>query len=124
MRLDHLILLVNDLTASVDFYTCILGLTHEGERPPFVTVRVTPDFVIQLAPWGTQGGEHLAFALTRDEFDEVFRRVRDVGIEYGDAFDAVGNMNGPGRADGAHGATHSLYFFDPNRHLIEVAYYE
>ena len=50
--------------------------------------------------------------------------MRDTAIDYGDAFDAVGNMRGPGRADGAHGATHSLYFFDPNRHLIEVAYYE
>jgi hypothetical protein len=80
--------------------------------------------VIQLAPWGTKGGEHLAFALTRDEFEQVFRRVRAAAIEYGDAFDAVGNMRGPGRADGARGATHSLYFFDPNRHLIEVAYYE
>jgi catechol 2,3-dioxygenase-like lactoylglutathione lyase family enzyme len=124
LRLDHLILPVNDLNASVAFYTHVVGFTHEGDRPPFASLRVTTDFVIQLAPWGTKGGEHLAFALTRDEFDQVFRRVREAGIEYGDAFDAVGNMRGPGRADGAHGATNSLYFFDPNRHLIEFAYYE
>jgi catechol 2,3-dioxygenase-like lactoylglutathione lyase family enzyme len=123
LRLDHLILPVNDLGASVEFYTRVLGFGHE-ERPPFITLRVTPDLVIQLAPWGTQGGEHLAFALERSEFDRVLRRVREAGIEYGDAFDAVGNMRGPGRADGAHGATCSLYFFDPNRHLIEIAYYE
>jgi len=124
VRLDHLILAVNDLRASVDFYTHVLGFTREDDRPPFAMLRVTPDFVMQLAPWGTKGGQHLAFALARDEFDRVFQRVREAGIEYGDAFDAVGNMRGPGRADGALGATYSLYFFDPNRHLLEIAYYE
>ncbi len=121
--LDHLILMVNDVQRSRDFYSGILGFTADGERPPFTVVRVTPDFVIQLAPWGTKGGEHLAFAMTADELDGVFRRVREAGIPYGDAFDAVGNMRGPGTADGARGTTHSLYFFDPNQHLIEVLHY-
>jgi catechol 2,3-dioxygenase-like lactoylglutathione lyase family enzyme len=124
MRLDHLILPVNDLAASLEFYTRILGFTSERQRPPFEVIRVTPDFVIQLAPWGTRGGEHLAFALSRAEFEDVFRRVREAGLEYGDAFDGVGNMRGPGRADGAHGTTESLYFFDPSRHLIEIATYD
>jgi catechol 2,3-dioxygenase-like lactoylglutathione lyase family enzyme len=122
-QLDHLILMVNDPQASADFYTRILGFTADGERPPFRVMRVSRDFVIQLAPWGTKGGEHLAFAMSRDEVDAVLRRVREAGIAYGDAFDAVGNMRGPGEADGAGGATRSLYFFDPNQHLIEVLYY-
>jgi catechol 2,3-dioxygenase-like lactoylglutathione lyase family enzyme len=122
-QLDHLILLVNDREKSLAFYTRILGFAHEGERGPFSSVRVTPDFVLQLAPWQTKGGEHLAFSMSRGEFDEIFRRVRDAGIEYGDSFDAVGNMRGPGVADGAKGETQSLYFFDPSRHLIEIAYY-
>jgi catechol 2,3-dioxygenase-like lactoylglutathione lyase family enzyme len=124
LRLDHVILPVNDVRASVDFYTGILGLAPGGERPPFTTVRVTPELVIQLAPWATNGGEHLAFAVTREEFEAIFRRVRERGIEYGDGFDRVGNMRGPGPSDGARGATQSLYFFDPSRHLIEIAYYE
>ena len=123
-QLDHLILMVNDQPKSVAFYTRILGFGDEGQRPPFAVVRVGPGQVLQLAPWGTKGGEHLAFAMSRDQFDDVFRRVREAGIEYGDAFDAVGNMSGPGVADGARGATRSLYFFDPDRHLIEIVYYE
>jgi len=123
MRLDHLILPVNELDATLDFYTRIVGLTREPDRPPFSVLRVTPDFVVLLAPWGTKGGEHLAFAMTASELDAAFRRVREAGIEYGDAFDAVGNMRGPGVADGARGATRSLYVFDPSRHLIELACY-
>jgi catechol 2,3-dioxygenase-like lactoylglutathione lyase family enzyme len=122
-QLDHLILAVDDAKKSLDFYTRVLGFTHEGERPPFSTVRVTPDFVLQLAPWGTRGGEHLAFAMTRAEFEEAFRRIREAGIEYGDTFESAANMRGPGESDGARGATRSLYLFDPSKHLIEIIYY-
>ena len=122
LQLDHLILAVNDREQSIDFYTQILGLEHEGEREPFSTIRVTPDFVIQLAPWGTKGGEHLAFSMSRAEFDEIFQRVRDAGIEYGDSFHAVGNMRGPGDEAGARGPGKALYLFDPSKHLIEIRY--
>jgi len=90
---------------------------------------VTPDFTLQLAGWGTKGGEHLAFAMSRKEFDEVFRRVIAAKIEYGDDFHSVGNMRGPGdetseslksAGGGARGPGKNLYFFDPSRHLIEI----
>jgi catechol 2,3-dioxygenase-like lactoylglutathione lyase family enzyme len=124
MVLDHLILHVNDVERTVQFYTDILGLTNEGTSGPFTVLRVTPDFTIQLAPWGTKGGEHLAFALSRAEFTEVFRRVRASGIDFGDSFHSVGNMQGPGKEDGARGLGASLYFFDPNKHLLEIRHYE
>lgn len=124
MVLDHLILPVNDIDESSRFYTDVLGLRDEGRREPFAVLRVTSDFVIQLAPWGTKGGEHLAFAMPRAEFDEVFQRVRDGGIEFGDSFHSVGNMNGPGEEYGARGPGASLYLFDPNEHLIEIRHYE
>lgn len=124
MVLDHLILPVGDVEASLDFYTRILGLRSEGRREPFTLLRVTPELVIQLAPWGTTGGTHLAFAMPRAEFDEVFRRIREAGIDFGDSFHAVGNGRGPGREGGARGDGASLYVFDPDRHLIEIRHYE
>ena len=124
MLLDHLILRVNDLPESLRFYTEVLGLSHDGERDPFTVLRVTPDLTIQLAPWGTSGGEHLAFAMPRAEFEAVFRRIREGGIEFGDSFHSVGNGKGPGEEHGSHGSGASLYCFDPNRHLIEIRHYE
>jgi len=53
----------------------------------------------------------------------VFSRIKDAGISYGDSFHAVGNMQGPGEEDGAHGVAPSLYCFDPNQHLIEIRHY-
>ena len=133
IQLDHMILAVNDRKRSIEFYVGILGLKYEGEREPFSTLRVTPDFTLQIAQWGTKGGEHLAFAMSRKEFDEVFRRVIDAKIEYGDDFHSVGNMRGPGdetaeplksAGGGARGPGKNLYFFDPSRHLLEIRHYE
>jgi len=87
-------------------------------------VRVTPHFTLQLAPWGTKGEEHLAFAMTRAEFDVVFGRLRAAGIAYGDRFDAVGNVRPPGDEPAARGMGKAIYAFDPDRHLIEIRHCE
>ena len=118
--LDHLILAVNDVTASIDFYTAILGFEYEGDREPFSVIRVNPDLILQLAPWQTPGGEHLAFDMPRSEFDAVFNRVRSGGLKFGDSFHSVGNMLAPGNEPGAQGPGDVVYFFDPSQHLIEI----
>lgn len=122
--LDHLILHVNDQAESIHFYSTVLGLEYEGDRPPFSVIRVGPDTTLQLAPWGTKGGEHLALAMDRDDFDAAFRRIREAGVPYGDSFHTVGNMQGPGDEAGARGPGKALYCFDPSKHLIEIRCYD
>lgn len=127
MLIDHLILDVNDVAESARFYTEVLGFANEGLSEPFTVIRVSPDFVILLGPWPTEGGEHLAFAMPRAEFDAVFERLRASAIPFGDEFHAVGNMQGPRREDrkgGARGIATSVYFYDPNKHLLELRHYE
>jgi catechol 2,3-dioxygenase-like lactoylglutathione lyase family enzyme len=123
VKIDHLILRVNDAAESVAFYTSVLGFADEGRRGPFSVVRVTDDFTLQLAPWKTSGGDHLAFAMTRAEFDAVFARLRAAGVPFGDSFHAVGNGQGPGEEEGSRGLGKSVYFFDPNKHLLEIRHY-
>jgi catechol 2,3-dioxygenase-like lactoylglutathione lyase family enzyme len=124
LQLDHLIVAVNDRARSIEFYTGVLGFAYEGERAPFAIIRVTPDLVLQLAPWGTRGGDHLAFSMTGSEFEALFRRIRESGVEFGDAFNTVGSMRGPGEADGARGSGKAVYLFDPSQHLVEIRHYE
>ena len=124
VQLDHLILAVNDARASADFYARILGFTDEGRDGPFTVLRVHAGLTLQLAPWGTSGGQHLAFAMTRAEMEAVFARVREAGVPYGDAFDTVGNGRGPGDETGARGLGKAVYFFDPDKHLLEIRHYE
>jgi len=121
--LDHIILKVNDIDASVVFYTEILGFSNQGTDGPFTIIRVAEDFQMQLAPWGTPGFEHYAFAVSKTDFETIFQRVKAAGIEYGASFDSVGSNTGPGVEAGARGDAPTLYFNDPNQHLIEIRYY-
>jgi catechol 2,3-dioxygenase-like lactoylglutathione lyase family enzyme len=122
--LDHIILKINDLADSIEFYTRIMGFSNEGEDGPFTIIRTAPHFQMQLAPWGSAGNEHYAFSVSADEFDAIFRRVKDAGIDYGPSFHSVGTNTGPGVESGARGEAPTLYFNDPSNHLIEIRSYE
>ena len=121
--LDHLIVPVADAEASARFYAEVFGFETEGEDGPFTVVRVNSGTVLLLAPWGTEGGHHLAFALSPEQFDAAFARIKAAGIPYGDSFHHVGNMDGPGNEFGARGMGASLYLNDPDQHLIELRHY-
>ena len=122
--IDHLILNVNEVSSSVDFYVNVLGFELEGQDGPFTVIRVNESFTLQLAPGGTGGNEHLAFALSRTAFDAAFARLKEKGIPFGDSFDSVGNNSGPGLESGARGPAPTLYMNDPNNHLIEIRTYD
>ena len=121
--LDHLILKVNNLEESVTFYTSLLGFTLAGMDGPFTLLRVNADLQLQLAPFGTPGLEHYAFAVTPAEFEAIFARLKAAGIGYGATFDTVGSGTGPGEESGAHGLGPTVYFNDPSRHLLEIRCY-
>ena len=123
MEIDHIILPVNDADASVAFYRDVIGCSYEGLDGPFSVVRVSPTFTLQLAPWGTEGNMHVALAMPSSDFEDAFARIRAAGIEYGDSFHAVGNMQGPGDESGARGPGKAVYCFDPSHHLVEIRHY-
>lgn len=96
----------------------------EGTSGPFSVLAAGPGLQLQLAPWGTPGVEHYASAVTKLEFEEIFNRIKAENIAYGPTFDSVGVNTGPGDESGARGAAPTLYFNDPNKHLLEIRTYE
>ena len=123
-ELDHLIIWVNDVAESLRFYTTIMGFTQAPDQPPFSGIRVSASQQLQLAPWGTQGHEHYAFAVTAAEFTVIADRVQAAGIDWGPTFHTVGQGGPPGQESGARGMAPTLYFPDPNNHLVEIRTYE
>ena len=121
--IDHIIVKVNDLDASVAFYTAVLGFANEGTDGPFTVLRIGPNCQLQLAAWGTPGYEHYAFSVSQTEFQQIFSRIKDAGIAYGPTFDSVGTNAGPGEECGARGCAPTLYFNDPSKHLLEIRSY-
>jgi len=124
IQLDHIIVHVNNVEQTVAFWTDVMGVKSDGASGPFTILRITPELTFQLAPWGTQGGSHYAFALPNREFDAVFSIIKSKNIPYGDSYHTVGEQTGPGEEDGAKGLGKTIYFFDPNKHLLEIRTYE
>jgi catechol 2,3-dioxygenase-like lactoylglutathione lyase family enzyme len=123
-RLDHIIVNVNDAETTAAFWSKIFGFTNEGHSGPFTVLRITPELTFQLAPWGTLGGCHYAFCLGNTEFDNAFSFLKENNIPYGDSFHTVGNQQGPGAEAGARGMGKTIYFNDPNNHLLEIRTYD
>ena len=120
VELDHIILSVTDVERSARFYYKALGLKYE----PMALIRVTPSFVIQMIQRAPQVSEHLAFQVSKADFAAAVERLKAAEIPYGDNFDRVGNMKGPGKASGSRKDGASIYFHDPDKHMIEIIYYE
>ena len=123
--LDHTILEVHDLTESLSFYRDVVGLEYKGKDGPFEGLLITPDLALELYDeWPVGGPRHLAFAMDRATFEATFERVRNAGIAYGDGPSQTDNMKGPGPSSGVHGSTDSVYFKDPNGHILEILTYD
>ncbi|MBX3169516.1 MAG: VOC family protein [Candidatus Eremiobacteraeota bacterium] len=119
-NLDHLVLTVRDVGATVRFYTQVLGMQlrtfgegrqalhfgtqkinlHQAQRPVDANVRQA-----------TPGSADLCFLLTVP-LSHMQQRLLDHGV-------AV--ITGPVVRTGAQGEIRSLYFYDPDENLIEVS---
>jgi catechol 2,3-dioxygenase-like lactoylglutathione lyase family enzyme len=119
-RLDHLVLTVRDLEATVAFYQRALGMTRET----FGAGRVALHFgrqKINLHPAGrefdpkadcpTPGSADLCF-ITKTPIEEVQAHLESCGIVI---------EEGPVARTGAQGPIVSLYLRDPDGNLIEVS---
>jgi catechol 2,3-dioxygenase-like lactoylglutathione lyase family enzyme len=116
VRIDHLALAAHDARESARFLADILGLPAPYEAGPFLAVDVDETFTIDYAaPPIDFPGQHVAFLVGEDEFDEIFGRIRERGLEHwadpGQSRPASINHNDGGRG---------VYFEDPDGHLLEI----
>ena len=122
LSLDHLVLTVADVEATVAFFEQVLGL----ERIAFGDVRVALRFGAQKINLHQAAREYTPHALrpTPGSADLCF--VIDAGLE---AIIArlkrcgVALEEGPVARTGALGPVESIYFRDPDGNLIELARY-
>ena len=120
VKLDHLILSVTDVEQSVRFYHRTFGFKYE----PTDLLRISPTLVLQLIQRPPSVSQHLAFSMSRAEFEATFARLKAANVPFGDNFDTVGAMTGPGKAHGSRKNGASIYFHDPDRHMLEIMRYE
>lgn len=116
---DHLVLNVEDVERSLDFYAGVLGLTPvrlaewRAGTVPFPSVRVTPETVIDLVvrPRGESNVDHICLTVEPVDWD---------GIIGSGAFAVV---EGPVERFGARGTATSVYVQDPDGNTVELRWY-
>ncbi len=116
VELNHTIVQCRDKQRSAAFLTEILGLPDPVRFGPFLVVEVDNGASLDFDESdGKIARQHYAFLIGEDDFDEIFSRIRDRGLQYwADPFKSrPGEIN---RNDGGRG----VYFDDPDGHLLEV----
>jgi catechol 2,3-dioxygenase-like lactoylglutathione lyase family enzyme len=118
VQLNHTIMWVHDQKASAEFLTSILGLPEATRFAHFLVVRLDNDVSLDLFEKPASDRislQHYAFLTSEAEFDEIFVRIRERGIEYwaDPARTQAGEIN-------HHFGGRGVYFMHPSGHLLEV----
>lgn len=121
-RIDHVVLTVADMEATIDFYVRALGMRHvvTGERHALhfgdCKLNLHPE-VNDLPPLKaavpTLGSEDICL-VADGTIDDVVSELRSAGVEI---------EEGPVARDGALGPMTSVYFRDPDANLVEISVY-
>ncbi len=118
--LDHLVLTVRDFEATCEFYQKVLGMglrefkpgrfaLHFGDQKLNIHEMDMP--VDKNVKHPTPGSADLCF-LTKTPLEEVLLELKVLGIAI---------VEGQGQRTGAQGPIHSIYVYDPDENLIEIA---
>jgi catechol 2,3-dioxygenase-like lactoylglutathione lyase family enzyme len=115
ITLDHTIVPVKDKEASAQFFASIFGLKVEPDVGHFAAVCVNDTLTLDFADWEEFEPHHYAFHVSDEEFDAIFARVKEKGIEYSSdpMHQNKGQLNHRKQGRG-------FYFYDPNGHNLEL----
>ncbi|MCP3802896.1 VOC family protein [Allokutzneria sp. A3M-2-11 16] len=116
VQLNHTIVNATDRAATARFLTSVLGLPEATEFGPFLAVQTDNDVSLDVMHNSDEfTRQHYAFLVEEDEFDVIFGRIRERGLEYwaGPGHRGAGEIN---TNDGGRG----VYFDDPDGHLLEI----
>ncbi|MEJ5150812.1 VOC family protein [Comamonas sp. MYb396] len=118
--LDHLVLTVHSIPRSIAFYERVLGMEAQEFKPgrhalhfgrQKINLHEIGHVVDPNVKHATPGSADVCF-LTRMPLADVIAHLQR---------EQVAIVQGPVRATGAQATLQSLYFYDPDENLIEVA---
>jgi catechol 2,3-dioxygenase-like lactoylglutathione lyase family enzyme len=116
VRLNHTIVWCRDQKRSARFLSEILGRPTPVRFGPFLVVEVDNGVSLDFHDTDEDvAPQHYAFLIDEDDFDAIFARIRERGLDYwaDPGRTQRGEIN---RNDGGRG----LYFLDPDRHVLEI----
>jgi len=116
VQLNHIIVWCRDKRKSATFLAEVLGLPKPTRFGPFLVVELANGVSLDFHDTGGEiAAQHYAFLIGEEDFDQVFARLRERGLEYW-ADPGQKRASAINRNDGGRG----MYFEDPDGHLLEV----
>ena len=115
-QLNHTIVWCRDQKRSAPWLTDILGLPDAFRFGPFLVVEMGNGVSLDYHDTDDEiAGQHYAFLVSEDTFDDAFGRIHASGDDYwaDPGRQQRGEIN---RNDGGRG----VYFEDPDGHLMEI----
>ena len=116
IQLNHTIVWCNDKQVSARFVAGIFGRPEPTRFGHFLVVDLDNGVSLDFSDDGDAVvTQHYAFLVSEAEFDEIFARIREQGLEFwaDPARTQAGVIN---RHDGGRG----VYFLDPDGHVLEA----
>jgi catechol 2,3-dioxygenase-like lactoylglutathione lyase family enzyme len=115
-QLNHTIVWCRDREKSAAFLTDILGLPPARPFGPFLVVELANGVSLDFYQAEEKPQlQHYAFLISEAEFDEVFARITEQGLQYW----ADPHRSQPGQINRYYGGR-GLYFEDPDGNFLEV----
>jgi catechol 2,3-dioxygenase-like lactoylglutathione lyase family enzyme len=115
--LNHHIVATRDKEATARYFSEMLGLPEAVKLGEFAVLTVSGDTTLDFRDSETDDFDrlHYAFLVSEAEFDEIFARIQERGIDYWSdpMHKDPGNTNS---WDDGRG----VYFDDPNGHRLEI----
>ncbi|WP_027157000.1 VOC family protein [Methylobacter luteus] len=116
VQLNHTIVSCRDQQRSATFLTKILGLPAPKPFGPFLVVELSNGVSLDFYETHKEiASQHYAFLIGEDDFDSIFGRIREQGLEYW-ADPGQHRADEINHRDGGRG----VYFEDPDGHLLEI----
>lgn len=116
VQLNHTIVWCRKKQRSATFLTDVLGLPPASRFGPMLVVALQNGISLDFYEKGGEiASQHYAFLVDETEFEQIFARVCDRGIQYW-ADPGKHRTREINRNDGGRG----VYFEDPDGHLLEI----
>jgi catechol 2,3-dioxygenase-like lactoylglutathione lyase family enzyme len=115
ITLNHTIVPARGKEAAARLFAQLFGLTYDGPGEHFAPVKVNDTLTFLFDDDTNFESHHYAFHVSDEEFDAIFRRVRERGLIFGSAPWSAddGKLNDWGGGKG-------VYFRTPDGHLLEL----
>ncbi len=115
ISLNHTIVPSFDNVESARFYENIFGFKFVKEWGHFAVVKVSSTLTLDFQTKENFSSIHYAFKVSEEQFDQIFGRIQNSGIEYGSNPYDLAN----GQINHKYG-DRGVYFKDPNGHVLEI----